>query len=375
MDRLLTDLGELLDIPAVGGTPDEARAQHWVSDTLRSWGWEVDVWTDDPAAHRTDPAYPGMEVARSSVTGVIGRPPGSRGTHLVLGHTDVVPGGPSPAIDARSIRGRGAVDMKSGLVAGMHAARAAGGDVAVCAVSGEEDGGIGAFLALKHGLRAQVCVIPEPTSLAIIPANAGSLTFRLTLPGVSAHGARRWDGHNALEGLPDVMSRLQTLEADRNTDVPDILSRWPLAYPISIGRIEGGDWPSTVMGQVRLEGRYGVKIGEPLAAAMQAFEQALTGTGASVEWFGGRFASGSTDPAHPVVQRLAAAHRAVTGGPPEIFGATYGSDLRQVVAAGIPTVQYGPGDAALAHGEDEEVSVDEVRTCRDVLTAWLRGTP
>ena len=374
MDDLLADLAEVLDIPSVGGTPDEARAQDWVADTLRGWGWQVDVWTDDPATYRDDPIFPGMEVPRTSVTGVIGRPPGSAGTHLILGHTDVVPGGPSPAMTATTVRGRGAVDMKSGLVAGMYAARTAGGDVAVCAVSGEEDGGIGAFLALKHGLRAQVCVIPEPTSLAIIPANAGSLTFRLTLPGVSAHGARRWDGHNALEGLPEVMSRLQALEADRNADVPAILSTWPLAYPISIGRIEGGDWPSTVMGQVSLEGRYGVKLDEPVPAAMQAFERALTGTGARIEWFGGRFASGSTDPTHPLVEQLIMAHEAVTGTRPVVSGATYGSDLRQLVAAGIPTVQYGPGDAALAHSEDEEVSVDQIRTCRDVLTAWLRGT-
>jgi acetylornithine deacetylase len=373
MDRLLADLDALLAIDSVGGTDGEARAQDWVADTLRSWGWDVDVWTDDPASHAEHPDYPGMEVARTSVTGVIGRPPGSRGTRLILGHTDVVPGGPSPAIDADTIRGRGAVDMKSGLVTGMHAARAAGGDVAICAVSGEEDGGIGTFLALAHGLRAQACVIPEPTSLALIPANAGSLTFRLTLPGVSAHGARRWDGHNALEGLPEVMSRLQALEAERNADIPRILSSWPLAYPISIGRVEGGDWPSTVMAEVVLEGRYGVQLAEPIPDAMRAFEQALTGTGAAVEWFGGRFASGSTDTSHPLVQQMSRAHTEVTGDPPSVLGATYGSDLRQLVAAGIPTLQYGPGDAALAHSEDEEVSVAEVRICRDVLTAWLRG--
>ena len=75
MERLLADLGDLLAIDSVGGTPGEAHAQHWVADTLRSWGWEVDVWTDDPTEHADDPAYPGMEVPRSSVTGVIVRPP------------------------------------------------------------------------------------------------------------------------------------------------------------------------------------------------------------------------------------------------------------------------------------------------------------
>ncbi len=87
MQRVLADLGELLAIDSVGGTPAEAQAQHWVADTLRSWGWEVDVWTDDPQEYAEDPAFPGMEVPRSSVTGVIGRPRGSRGSRLILGHT------------------------------------------------------------------------------------------------------------------------------------------------------------------------------------------------------------------------------------------------------------------------------------------------
>ena len=294
METLFADLLELLEIASVGGTPEEHHAQLWVAEKLTTWGWEVEVWEDDPHTFAGEPHYPQMEVGRTSVTGVIGKPPGSSGARLILGHTDVVPGGSQPGFTGDHIVGRGSVDMKAGLVAGMHAAQAAGGDVAVCAVSGEEDGGIGAFLALRHGLQAKACVIPEPTDLAIVPANAGSLTFRITLPGVAAHGARRWDGHSALEAVPEVLDRLRKLEAARCQNVPDVLADWPIAYPISIGRIEGGDWPSTVMADVSLEGRYGVMLGESVPAAMAAFESALVATGARVEWFGGRFASGST---------------------------------------------------------------------------------
>ncbi len=369
---MIADLLELLEVRSVGGTAAEAQAQQWVADRLRRWGWDVEVWEDPADAGSDDPAYPGMEVARATVTGVIGKPPGSTGRLLILGHTDVVPGGPAPAVADGTIGGRGSVDMKSGLVAGMYAAQEAGGDVAVCAVSGEEDGGIGAFLALRHGLRAEQCVIPEPTSLAIIPANAGSLTFRITLPGVAAHGARRWDGHNALDAVPDVLDRLRALEAERTADVPALLAEWPIAYPISVGRIAGGDWASTVMSEVTLEGRFGVRLGEPLSAAMAAFERALSGTGAHVEWPGGRFASAGLDAGHPLVRGLAQAHQDISGDVARVHGATYGSDLRQLIAAGIPTVQYGPGDAAIAHSEDEAVALSEVRTGRDVLRRWLR---
>ena len=61
-------------------------------------GWEVQLHQDDPAAFADHPDYPGMEVARTTVTSVIGHPPGSRATTLLLGHTDVVPGGPPPTL-------------------------------------------------------------------------------------------------------------------------------------------------------------------------------------------------------------------------------------------------------------------------------------
>jgi acetylornithine deacetylase len=369
---MLTDLLELLEIESVGGTDAEAHAQSWVADKLRAWGWDVELHEDDPAAFADHPDYPGMEVSRTRVISVIGSPPGGRRTTLLLGHTDVVPGGPPPGLTDAAVHGRGSVDMKSGLVAAMHAAKAVGGDVAVCAVSGEEDGGIGAFLALRHGLAAQRCVIPEPTDLAIIPANAGSLTFRITIDGTAAHGAMRWDGLNALEEVPEILRRLATLEAERNRLAPPIMASWPIAYPISVGRIRGGDWPSTVMGAVSLEGRFGVALGESLADAMSAFEEALGGTGARIEWFGGRFASASVDVDRPWIAALRAAHEDVTGSRPVVMGATYGSDLRQLVAAGIPTVQYGPGNTSLAHSANENVSLAQVIQYREVLERWLR---
>jgi acetylornithine deacetylase len=373
MDPLITDTLELLGIRSDGGTRGEVAAQRWVADKLASWGWDVDVWEDDPSVVRTADGHPGMEVDRGRVVGVIGRPRGSSGSRLVLGHTDVVPGGPAPGFTDTSMVGRGSADMKAGLVAGMYAARDAGGDVVVCAVSCEEDGGIGAFLALRHGLRADSCVIPEPTSLAIVPANAGSLTFRVTLPGVAAHGARRWEGRSALEAVPETLRRLQELARTRGQSPPDLLSGYPIPYPISIGRIHGGEWASTVMSEVTLEGRYGVALGEALDHAAAEFEGALVGTGASVQWVGGRFAPAGLPVDHPLVHGLAEHHRAVTGEDAVVTGTTYGSDLRKMLAAGIPTVLYGPGDAALAHGEDEEVPLRQVHACRDVLARWLRA--
>jgi acetylornithine deacetylase len=44
-----------------------------------------------------------------------------------------------------------------------------------------------------------------------------------------------------------------------------------------------------------------------------------------------------------------------------VWSAPYGSDLRLLVNQGrIPTLQYGPGDAMLAHAPNESVPVDDI---------------
>ena len=57
---------------------------------------------------------------------------------------------------------------------------------------------------------------------------------------------------------------------------------------------------------------------------------------------------------------LQAATDAGAIGVPEVKGGPYGSDLRHYAAAGIPTLQYGPGDVRYAHATDEHVAVAEV---------------
>lgn len=68
------------------------------------------------------------------------------------------------------------------------------------------------------------------------------------------------------------------------------------------------------------------------------------------------------------------AHADATGAaPPRERGATYGSDLRLYAAAGIPALQFGPGDIAVAHSAAERVSVREVvEVARTVVLTVLR---
>ena len=143
---------------------------------------------------------------------------------MLNGHVDVVPPGDPQAwstddpfsgrIAGDVLYGRGACDMKAGLVAAMFAVRAvrrAGaplrGDLLLACVPGEEDGGLGTYGMLRRGWRADACVIPEPTSLDLVPANAGALTFRLRVPGHATHASRRTEGVSAVEKFLPVLAR------------------------------------------------------------------------------------------------------------------------------------------------------------------------
>jgi HAD superfamily hydrolase (TIGR01509 family) len=220
--------------------------------------------------------------------------------------------------------------MKAGLVAALWAAeavRAAGvrlrGGLVLASVLGEEDGGLLTFATLRRGWRADACVIPEPTSLAMITANSGALTFRLRVRGEATHAARKADGVSAIEKFWPVWRALEDLERRRHEAVDPRMARWALAHPISIGRVSAGDWPSSVPDLLVAAGRMGVAIGEPVEAARRALEEAVADACAGdpwlrarpveVDWWGGAFASGALPGASDLADRVGRADRTARG--------------------------------------------------------------
>ena len=83
------------------------------------------------------------------------------------------------------------------------------------AVASEEDGGLGTFAALERDDAFDAALLPEPTGLRVVCAQAGALTFRGVVRGRSAHAAERLAGVSAIDRYVRVHHALRAARARR----------------------------------------------------------------------------------------------------------------------------------------------------------------
>jgi acetylornithine deacetylase len=288
------------------------------------------------------------------------------------------------------VYGRGSCDMKAGLIAEILALRALDevgvtlrGDVCVESVISEEDGGAGTLAAILRGHTADAAIITEPTKLAIIPAQGGSLVFRMTITGRSAHACVRNEGVSALEKfLPIHAAILDHEQRHHDSITHPLYHSFANRAPINIGTVSSGNWHSSVPESITVEGRAGLVPGETLDDTRAALVEVIERAAASdpwlwehppqIEWFSGQFTAAETAIDHPLMRTLQSAHARMTGAAPAIEAVTYGADMRHFVNIGqIPCVMYGAGDVIRAHRPDEFVPISEVQTVAKTLAATL----
>jgi acetylornithine deacetylase len=369
---LAADAAALVQVPSPTG--DERAALERLAELADGLGLRADLHRHDLAALRAHPDHPGEEASRDELWGLTVTAAGDRrrGRLAVCGHVDVVPAGSVPWRHAHGteedgwLYGRGSVDMKGAVVAALHALGAlegAGPEVVLVAVGSEEDGGLGAFAALERDAAFDACLIPEPTGFEVVCAQAGALTFEGIVPGVAAHAAQRLEGVSAIDRYLPVHQALAEHERALNAEVEHPLMRaLELPYPLLVGRVEAGEWSSSVPDRLRFAGRAPVRVGEEPAAARAAVEAVVARAcpDATLSWPGGQFASGQTDPAHPFAALVRGALAAELGRDVAVAGVPWGADMRLWAARGIPTVMAGTPGIERAHAVDERVRVDDL---------------
>lgn len=306
------------------------------------------------------------------------------GRSLVFnGHTDTIPIGRSwpPTREGDWIRGRGAEDMKGGLVAMVHAAsalRQAGvalaGDLWLTGVVGHETPAgkkEGPRRLIRHlrdkTIRADAIVIVEGPA-ALWSASLGSTIFHITLtsPRGAIHTIKVPYADNPARWLGRLLGEFERLEAE--------FARGP-AHPLcgreqlNVGRIEAGDYVNRLPTPIRVTGTWRWTPGrtvEHVRAALDALCEKLAqeSGGVAFEFQLEAMREPFETPAdHPIVRAFEAAGRQVAGRAPERIGMALVGDANLFAnEAGVAAVYYGPAHQT-AHSDDERVSVEQLAHC------------
>jgi acetylornithine deacetylase len=386
--EIVSALQELVRIPSQTGS--EGPVQEAVAQLMRGHGLDVDVWEPDPVTlkeHAESVTLAGGFAGRPNVVGVHRGHSGGRSL-ILNGHIDTVEIGDQAAwnypplggeiVNGR-LYGRGACDMKAGVIANLFAVRAlrlAGfapaGDIIVESTVSEEDGGAGALSAILRGYIADGAIISEPTNLAIVTAQGGALMFRLQVQGLSAHACVRDEGVSALEKFAYLHQGLLAFEERRNSDITHPLYEgMRIKAPINIGVLRGGTWASSVPEWLVAEGRAGLVPGEALSTFKTEMATEISNLAdidpwlrdhpPQVTWLNGQFAPAGVDVDSPLVETLCEAWQATSSSPARIEAVTYGADMRHfVITGGVPCVMFGAGDVRLAHAPDESIPVEDL---------------
>jgi acetylornithine deacetylase len=293
------------------------------------------------------------------------------------GHVDTMPIGEASAwhyppikatLDGDRIYGLGVCDMKGGLMAAVmavkllkEAGRQLPCQVTVTSVVDEEGGGNGSIQAAMNGITGDGLVVCEPTGGALILAHMGFVFFRVSIKGRANHSGAKWLGVSAIEKAMKMMAALEALEAE-----------WQMAYEhpllpkpsMNVGTIHGGTAASTVAGSCTFEvcihyhpnTMSHAQVTAAFMAAIDLEDSWLKANPPTVTMYqaGGAF---EMPIGHDFVHCFQKAAIAVKGHEAVIEGSPAGCDSRiwQNIA-GVPTVQYGPGNLAQCHAVNEYLS-------------------
>jgi acetylornithine deacetylase len=393
-------LADLVRCPSTRG--NEHTVQDLMARAMRERGLSVDVFGIDHGAIKRHPGGSRISDKHSAAPIVVGihRPREEVGRSLILqGHVDVVPAGPTdmwssppfePVVRDGWMYGRGAGDMKGGVSAAvfaLDALRRAGlqpaATVYLQSVVEEESTGNGALMTHLRGYKADAALIPEPGREMLTRANVGVLWFEIEVRGYPVHVAYMGSGVNAIDAVYRVIGSLREVEKRWNERaLSDPLfggSDHPLN--LNIGRIEGGDWASSVPAWCRIECRIAMLPGTNAAAAAREIEDEITRFARSdsflannppkITW-NGFFAEGyKLEPGSNAEAVLARAHQTVTGRSLETSLATAYLDARVYsLYDRIPALNYGCF-AENYHGFDERVDLASLRRTTEVIALFI----
>lgn len=293
---------------------------------------------------------------------------------ILAGHTDTVPvNGNLPARrDGPWLWGAGTSDMKSGLAVMLELALALSAptvDVTYVFYAREEVAGRYSgleelFTERPELLEGDVAILGEPTSALIEAGCQGTMRAKITVAGTRAHTARPWTGENAIHRLAPILAALASYE-ERKPVIAGLQFREALQAVAIEGGVAGNVVPDSASVLVNHRFAPDRTVDQAFRAMRDHVAEFLCDRDSIELVECSAAAQPGTD------QRLLRRLVSLTGGPVQPkLGWT---DVARFSERGVPAVNFGPGDAQVAHRADEVVHADAIVATYRALDALLRG--
>jgi len=395
---LAVALVRLRTVNEPGARDVETPAADLVARTMRGFGWQVHVTEVAPGRPNVIGIVHGRAADPAASARATDATDSAGPTLMFEGHLDVVTEG-DPAgwsfdpyagdiVDGR-LRGRGSADMKGGVAAMIHAARAVQlggftGRLVIGVLADEEGMMLGAkhcAAQLKAGSLGVIdgVIVCEPEGGEVCPVAKGALRLQVDLIGVMAHGAMPQMGKNPLPVIGSLLLGLDEIHraVAAQAGVHPLLGEFSLAPTVlsagSLAQINVIPAVATLALDVRtIPGVEHPMLVELITRFVETLA-AEADLGSRVTVIDDR-PPVDTPLDAPVVRAMLAGHRLATGRP-AVLGGVPGSTDGTILTrdAGLPTVVYGPGGKWIAHQADEYVDVEDIVICTRAYIAAARS--
>ena len=382
---------------------EEASAQAAMARKFSQLGLKVDQFDIDEDKIRQHPGYSPSLISYEGRRNVVGihKPAGAAtGRSLILnGHIDVVPiGHPrlwttppfEPRVEGDRVYGRGAADMKAGIVActmAFKALRKLGFEPAaplyLQSVIEEECTGNGALACLVAGYTADAALIPEPSQECVVTAQIGVMWMAIDVFGVPVHASRAQEGIAATAFAQYLVDELRALERQWNEPAARHAMYREHVHPINfnLGKLAGGEWPSSVPTHCRADLRIGYYPGKKVPEVQAEIEALLKAAHArhphaanvryEISYQGFQCEGLVVDMKEPVITTLIQCHHDLLKTQPGRTAMTATTDVKFFHLYGkIPSTCYGPTGENI-HGVDEWVSIASLQRVAAVYALFI----
>lgn len=374
LDEIINLTRKLVAFPTRNPPGEERACAEFITATLRAWGIETELIPEP---------YPERPQVAAWVRGTDPTAP----TLTLNGHIDTVPEGDPAAwqfppfeatVHDGKLYGLGTADMKTQLAIAMltlKALKESGvrlrGSLMFQAVIGEELAEPGTrYLLTERKLISDYAIVLEPTNLRIAPCTRGVAWHTVTIFGVPAHCGLVDHYVNPASKFAQVCAALDDYHTKIHAQTHPLLR--PPACTVTLVRAgeKHNHIPAScefVIDRRMLPGERTAGVAVELRAILDSFAASDPDFRCEMTFLR------DNEPAeipveHPLVQAVQKHAAEVLGRDPGIWGPPYGSDMRNfVVDAGIPAVNFGPGDFNVCHTPQEYVSLDEVQACARVV--------